>query len=58
MAVSIIITNLWDMRPCILYMNYSTSNDKYYSGQNGSNMGNGAYMFENMWPVPVNVTFR
>jgi len=36
------------MRPCILYMDYSTSNDNYYSGQNGSYMGNGAYMFENM----------
>jgi len=48
MAVSIIITNFWDMRPCIVYMDYSTSNDNYYSGQNGSNMGNGAHMFENM----------
>jgi len=39
-------------------MDYSTSNDNYYSSQNGSNMGNGAYMFENMWHVPVTVTFR
>jgi hypothetical protein len=58
MAASIIITNFWDTRSCILDMVYFTSHDNSYPGQNGSNMGNGAHIFEHMWLVPVNVTIR